>query len=354
METVLRGLAEGLVDAGDEVTVLCAAERGRGATETLGGVTVVRSASLGKWFSQPMTPLLPASLARLCRGADVVHVHMPNPLAEMATASVALGVPTVVTYHADILRQRMLWPVFAPVRQAILAKSRRVIVPTENHIRHSTVLARLRDKCVVVPFGISPERYVLDDAARARAAELRRRHGNFVLFVGRLVHYKGLPTLVEAMRSVEAQLVIVGDGPLRHEAEAAIDQFGLRDRVTLVGAAAQADLNAYLEACSVLTLPSVSRAENFGMILLEGMLFGKPLVTTRLPSGVGVVNADGETGFQVEPRDARALAAALNRLLGDDDLRARMGAASRARLESHFSLERMIAGHRQVYREALR
>jgi rhamnosyl/mannosyltransferase len=124
--------------------------------------------------------------------------------------------------------------------------------------------------------------------------------------------------------------------------------------VTLVGAVDQGTLNAYLEACAVLALPSVSRAENFGMILLEGMLFGKPLVTTRLPSGVSVVNEDGSTGFQVRPRDPGELAGALRRLLADEGLRARMGAASRARLETHFSLTRMVAGHREVYREALR
>jgi rhamnosyl/mannosyltransferase len=259
-----------------------------------------------------------------------------------------------VTYHADILRQRALWPLFAPVRRAILAKSRRVIVPTEQHIRYSDVLPSVRDKCVVVPFGISPERYALDDGARAQAAELRARHGTFVLFVGRLVHYKGLATLIEAMHDVDAPLVVVGEGPLRAEAEAAIDAFGLRDRVTLVGAVSQAALNAYLEAAAVLALPSVSRAENFGMILLEGMLFGTPLVTTRLPSGMSAVNEHGTTGFQVEPRDPRALAQALRRLLADEGLRAKMGTAARARLDSHFSLARMIQGHREVYRQVLR
>jgi rhamnosyl/mannosyltransferase len=354
METVLRGLSEGLVAAGDDVTVLCASEGPRGARETMGGVKVVRSPSLGKWFSQPMTPLLGATLARLARAADVVHLHMPNPLAELATASVTFNRPTVVTYHADILRQRALWPLFAPVRRAILAKSRRVIVPTEQHIRYSDVLPSVRDKCVVVPFGISPERYALDDGARAQAAELRARHGTFVLFVGRLVHYKGLATLIEAMHDVDAPLVVVGEGPLRAEAEAAIDAFGLRDRVTLVGAVSQAALNAYLEAAAVLALPSVSRAENFGMILLEGMLFGTPLVTTRLPSGMSAVNEHGTTGFQVEPRDPRALAQALRRLLADEGLRAKMGTAARARLDSHFSLARMIQGHREVYRQVLR
>lgn len=353
METVLQDLAEGLVSAGDEVTVLCAAEGGRGARETRGGVTVVRSPSLGKWFSQPMTPFLPATLAHLRRSVDVVHVHMPNPLAELATALLPGRLPVVATYHADVIRQRALWPLFGPTRTAILARSRRIVVPTEPHIRYSPVLSRLRAKCTVVPFGISPQRYVLDEAGRARAAALRERHGRFVLFVGRLVHYKGVTTLIESMRHVDGRLLIVGDGPLRALAEDTIARLGLGARVSIVGAVSQAELNAHLEACAVLVLPSVSRSENFGMILLEGMLFGKPLVTTRLRSGVEAVNQDGQTGLTVEPRDSSSLAVALAKLLADEGLCASMGAAARARLESDFSHARMVAGYRAVYEQAV-
>jgi rhamnosyl/mannosyltransferase len=353
METVLRDLSEGLVARGDEVTVLCAAEGPRGARETRGGVTVVRSPSLGKWFSQPVTPLLPATLAWLRGSFDVVHVHMPNPLAELAAAALAGHAPVVVTYHADVIRQRALWPLYVPTRSAILSLARSIVVPTECHVRYSAVLAPLAHKCVVVPFGLSPERYRLDEAGRARVAALRSRYGAFVLFAGRLVHYKGLTELVESVRDVDGRLVVVGDGPQRALTESIIDEFHLRARVSLVGAVSQAELNAYLEACAVLVLPSVSRSENFGMILLEGMLFGKPLVTTRLRSGVEAVNEDGVSGLVVEPRDPRALAGALNVLLADDARRAAMGRAARARLDSHFSLARMIDGYRAVYAEAV-
>lgn len=353
METVLQDLAEGLAAAGDDVTVLCAARGPVGARETRGGVTIRRSPSLGKWFSQPVTPLLPATLAWLRRSFDVAHLHMPNPLAELSAAVFTFGLPVVVTYHADIIRQRALWPLYGPTRRAILARAKRIVVPTEFHIRYSPVLSPLRDKCAVVPFGISCARYQLDADGAARVAALRARFGTFVLFVGRLVHYKGVAELVEAVRDVDAKLVIVGDGPLRPQTERAIDEAGLRERVTLVGSVSQSELNAYLEACALLVLPSVSRSENFGMILLEGMLFGKPLVTTRLLSGVADVNVDGETGLVVEPRDSRGLGQALRTLLADDALRARMGAAARARLDARFSLRQMVQGYRDVYRGAV-
>ncbi|HVZ85495.1 MAG TPA: glycosyltransferase [Polyangia bacterium] len=353
METVLQDLAEGLLGAGDQVTVLCASSERRGADEIMTGVRVRRSPSLGKLLSQPLTPLLPVTLRRIHGAYDLVHVHMPNPLAEAAVAALPRAVPVVVTYHADVVRQKALRPLYGPVRRAVLARSRRIVVPTENHIKYSEVLPAFADRCTVVPFGISPARYRLTGAARARAAELRARHGRFVLFVGRLVYYKGLPQLIEAMREVEGDLVVAGDGPLRRETERKVEALGLGGRVTLAGLLPQAELNAHFEACEVLVLPSISRSEGFGMTQLEAMLFGKPLVTTRLPSGVQLVNEDGRTGIQVPPDDPRALAAALNRLLADGELRAAMGAAARERVERRFSLEQMIRGYRDVYRQAL-
>ena len=353
METVLQDLAEGLVAAGAQVTVLCSSPTFQSTDRTVGGVRILRSPSLGKVLSQPISPLLPFTLRRLHRSFDLIHLHMPNPLAEAAVASLPHATPFVVTYHADIIRQKALMPLYGPVRQAVLARSRRIVVPTENHIKYSEVLPALAHKCAVVPFGISHRRYQMSDASTALADSLRMRHGRFVLFVGRLVYYKGVVELVESMRHVDAKLIVVGDGPLRAAVEAKINVLGLGARVSLVGAIEQRDLNAYFDACEILALPSVSRSEGFGMTLLEGMLCGKPLVTTRLPSGVQIVNEDGRTGLQVAPRDPAATAAALNRLLSDDPLRAAMGAAGRARLDAVFSLEQMIRGYREIYAQAL-
>jgi glycosyltransferase involved in cell wall biosynthesis len=283
----------------------------------------------------------------------VVHLHMPNPLAEAAVLARPPGVPVVVTYHADVIRQRRLKAFYGPIRDAVLRRCRRIVVPTENHVRFSEVLPGHAGKCVVVPFGISEVRYRLDAAGRTLADQLRARHGRFVLFVGRLVYYKGVDVLVESMSQVDAPLLIVGDGPLRPQIAARIASLGLAARVHMVGAMRQAQLNAHLDACAILALPSVSRSEGFGMTLLEGMLFAKPLVTTRLPSGVQMVNDDGRTGLQVPPSDPLALAAALNALMADETRAQTMGAAGRERLETHFSLAQMLRGYRDVYRQAL-
>jgi rhamnosyl/mannosyltransferase len=353
METVLRDLAEGLVALGDEVTVLCSAAEGRSGLEQFGGVSVIRELSLGKVLSQPLTPLLPMTLHRLYRHFDVVHLHMPNPLAEAAVASLPAGARLVVTYHSDIIRQRIFRPLYGPFRNHVLTRSRRIIVPTENHIRYSEILPRFENKCEVVPFGISPQRYDLTDDTRRQAATLRERYGRFILFIGRLVYYKGIADLFEAMRTVDARLVVVGDGPLRSFAEETIRTRGLASRVSMLGAVPQPVLNAHLAACELLVLPSAVRAEGFGMALLEGMLFGKPLITTRLKSGVQMVNVDSETGLQVEPHDPVALAAAISRLLSDDAMRAVLGEAGRRRVRDVFSLDAMVRGYRDVYRRVV-
>jgi glycosyltransferase involved in cell wall biosynthesis len=353
METVLQDLSEGLVASGDEVTVLCSSPNVHRADEIVRGVRVRRLSSLGKLLSQPMTPMLPLALRRLHHSFDVVHLHMPNPLAEASILALPRERPFVVTYHADIIRQRVLKTFYGPVQQAVLARSRRIVVPTENHIRYSEVLPEFASKCAVVPFGISRDRYRLEESARDLSRQLRQRHGRFVLFVGRLVYYKGVVDLIESMLNVDAKLVVVGDGPLRAQIAAKVHALHLEARVSLLGALEQPELNAYFDACEVLALPSISRSEGFGMTLLEGMLFGKPLVTTQLPSGVQIVNEDGHTGIQVQPRDPIALGAALRRLLSDDALRTTMGTAGRARLDERFSVDEMIRGYRDVYAKAI-
>jgi rhamnosyl/mannosyltransferase len=351
METVLKDLAEGLVRGGDEVTVLCASVGPGRSDAPEAGVRVVRSPSLGKLLSQPLTPLLPADLLRLRGGHDLVHLHMPNPLAEAAVLMLPASVRIVVTYHSDIVRQRALKPFYGSVRRAVLHRARRILVPTENHIRYSEVLPAFAPKCDVIPFGIAAHRYRLSVTAERLRDELKRRHGRFGLFVGRLVYYKGILELAESMARVNGRLIVAGDGPLRPRLEQKLDELRLRDRVILAGALGQTELNAYFAACEFVVLPSISRAEGFGITLLEGMLFGKALISTRLPSGVRSVNEDGRTGFQVPPGDRTALAQALDALFADAALADRLGAGGREVLAARFSYDHMLQAHRRVYQQ---
>lgn len=359
IETVVQNLSEGLVALGDQVTVLCSSYKTSSSIESINGVTVVRAPYFGKLFSQPLTPTLPFSIMRLVKQFDLVHFHSPNPLAETSALAIARAVPLVATYHADIVRQRALKPFYKPVLRAFLKRQRRVFVATHSHIENSEFIGDLGEKCSVIPFGISPSKLAPTARSRTLAAELRNRHGRFILFVGRLVEYKGLAHAIEAMAKLATthpdwKLVIVGDGPLNQALRSQASQLGIQAKVHFEGhVESNEDLNAYYEACEIFLLPSITKAEAFGMVLLEAMSFAKPLVTTQLSSGVREVNQDGVSGIQVPVADAPALGAALAKLCASESLRARLGQGALARYNSNYTADAMVRAYREEYLEIL-
>src|SRR5208282_387744 len=159
--------------------------------------------------------------------------------------------------------------------------------------------------------------------------------------------------LIRAMAKVNGELIIIGDGPLRGFLENEAQAIGVRSRVHFLGEVQNTQLSAYYHASDVFVLPSVARSEAFGIVQLEAMACGKPVVNTQLDSGVPYVSLDGETGFTVEPRDSNALAVAISTLLDEHALRARFGAAARRRVEKEFNAELMARRTLDVYQEVM-
>jgi rhamnosyl/mannosyltransferase len=313
------------------------------------GVRVVRTAELARIGSAPVALRLAGHISRL--EPDLVHFHMPNPTAELSYVSSRLQIPSVATYHAAVARARWLVPPYHQLQRIFLRRMRRVTVGAQALAANTPVLRRVRDRLVVVPYGIDPA----DWAARpALADEIRARFsGPIVLFTGRLVHYKGVHHLLDAVRTIDAALVIVGwGGQILPLYEAAKDA-GLGDRVLFTGPVRDNERAAYYHAADVFVLPSTSRSEGFGMVLLEAMASGTPVVSTEVGSGTSWVNADGKTGFVVPPGDPAALAGAIRDVLSDPGRAAAMGAAGRARVAAHFTRERMLERFRRVYDDAL-
>lgn len=349
MERHLEDLARGLRARGDvEVEVLVSADGRRTVSETVDGVRVTRAGTVATVASTSFSPGLVRAIRRA--EADVVHLHHPNPAGSLAWLASRHRGPLVVTYHSDIVRQKVLGALANPVLDGVLARADAIIASSPGYAASSPVLRRHADRVRVIPFGLDAR--ALGEAAPDAVRALRERHGpRVVLAVGRLVYYKGLQYLVRAMREVEATLLVAGDGPLRPELEAETRAAGLADRVVFLGAVA--DLRPYYQAADVFVLPSVARSEAFGLVQLEAMACGVPVVNTRLDTGVPFVSRDGETGFTVPPADASALAAALRHLLDDAPLRARMGAAARRRVDTDFRLDTMVERTAALYPEAL-
>lgn len=312
--------------------------------EVVDGIHVVR---LGKSLDIAGAPISWTLTSRIrAAAADIVHIHLPNPFATIAYLASNHRGRLVVSYHGDIVRQRILSPFYNPVLHATLLRAAAILVATPNHISSSPMLLKHESRCHVVPYGIDVEHFRSSFAEEA--ATLREQAGRpLILGVGRLVYYKGFEVLIRSMREVDAGLVIIGEGPLHRQLEATARSEGVSDRVTILGGVP--DLRPYYQACDIFVLSSVAKSEGFGIVQLEAMASGKPVINTSLPSGVPFVSVDGLTGLTVPPSDPAALSEAMNRLLRDQPLRTRFGEAGIRRVVDHFSREAMAERTVEVY-----
>lgn len=314
----------------------------RTSRESVEGVSVTRCGSFAHVASTSLSASMVFELSR--RRYDVLHLHLPNPVgaASYLASKKSPRHRLIVSYHSDVVRQRLLAKVYAPFVERVLERADAVIATSPNYVESSDVLQRFRDKVVVVPYGIDLGLYRSTPERQAEAEAIRARHGGvpLLLAVGRLIYYKGFEVAIRALAKVpRAHLLVVGDGPLREELERVASAAGVASRVTLVGDVHNNRIAPYYLASDVYLLPSIARSEAFGIVQIEALAAGLPIVNTSLPSGVPFVSRDGETGFTVPPLDADALAAAVRRLLDDEALRRRFGAAGRARAEAEFSKE---------------
>ncbi|GHU36742.1 glycosyl transferase family 1 [Betaproteobacteria bacterium] len=311
---------------------------------TLGSVPVIRTASWNADGSLALSPGLIRAAWRQHRATpfDIVHLHLPDPMSHLASFAIPAAVPRVITWHANIVRQKHLLKLYQPWQNRLLRQAAAVIVATPEHLRSPALSAPgIREKTHVIPYGFD-----LSDFAKAHplTQTLREKYpGRRIFALGRHVSYKGFNVLLEAMSlmDTDVQLLLGGAGPLTHELRQQAETLGIARRVQFLGKIPQAELPARYQACDVFCLPSVTQAEAFGVVQVEAMAAGKPVVNTELGNGVNFVNQDGITGLTVPCNNAAALAAALQTLLLDKHKCQQFGANAQARAEREFSLEVM-------------
>lgn len=360
IEFHMRDLAEGLVEHESVgVRALVCANGSERIEETISGVDVVRLPRAFEYSSTPISWGFASALKAEERREDpprVLHFHFPYPWAEVACLQAGPTLPVVVTYHSDIVRQKAQLAMYRPLLDRFLDRADLIIASSPNMVKHSEFLSARAEKCRVVNFGIHTERYGDRPEVLARAEQLRAEHAGrkIVLFVGRLVYYKGADVLVRAFTEVtqDADLVMVGKGPLESELREIATANGTMSRVSFVPPVDDDELAAWYHAADVFVLPSVARSEAFGLVQIEAHSAGTPVVSTDLTTGVPYANLDGVTGLTVPVGDSHALAAALNRILGDDELRVRLGAQARRRATTEFTIPAMCENTVAVYKEA--
>lgn len=342
VEKVMVDLMGGLSARGMYCDMLCA---GVG----LSGISRINSRSklicVDSWCKLAATMIAPgmiSQLRRICQEYDIIHVHHPDPMACLALYLSGYKGRVVLHWHSDIAKQRFLLQLYRPLQHWLLKRADVVVGTSPVYMQESPHLAHWQHKVCCLPIGIEP---VSPD--KEAVEELRSRYGgrHIIFSLGRLVPYKGYRYLIEAARYLGEDYVVLigGTGPLRDELQERIRHWGVTDRVKLLGRISEEDLPAYYGACSLFCLSSVQKTEAFGIVQIEAMSCGKPVVATRIPqSGVAWVNSDEESGLNVEPGDARALASALRRICEDEELGHRLSAGARERFQRLFHIDRMI------------
>lgn len=320
------------------------------------GYQVYRAHSFGLIASVPIAPALPFMARRLWRshGYRIAHLHFPDPLSHFATTLLPRGAKIVITWHSDVIRQTRLMGLYRPWLDRIVRRADAIVLPTPKHLEVSTQLGAIADsgKVHIIPHGIDYRPFAATPEVLARAQAIRAEAGGrtIVFAVGRHVYYKGFEHLIRAAGQVDALILIGGSGPLYQRNLAEVARLGVGTRVRLLGRIPEVELPAYYHACDVFCMPSIERSEAFGLVQLEAMGCGKPVICCELGNGVSYVNRHGETGLIVPPRDPAALAEAIATLGRDPALAQRLGAAGAARAQREFTVDVMVERYLALYR----
>lgn len=351
IEQHLNTLCTGLAQAGVGVSVLVSSRRWRDEEVRNEGVRIVRARELARLASAPLNPTFPWLLREVAAASDLLHFHFPNPTGDVAYVLSRCRTPYVVTYHSDVVRQRYALWAYLPFARRFLARARAIIVASPNHVSMSTLLPSIDAPVRVIPYGV--EEWWMEPPPPALVEAWRARFpGPVVLFVGQFRHYKGVDVLIRAMAGVEGSLVLVGDGPARPEYEVLSTHLGIGDRVKFLPRLPREDLRALYRNATVLALPSTNRAEAFGIVQVEAMAAGTPVVSTELGTGTTYVNRHGATGLTVPPNSVDELRAALTAIVTDRRYASTLGEQARALVEREFLAPRMVERTFEVYRYA--
>lgn len=287
--------------------------------------------------------------SELYRWADIVHYHFPWPFADLLETFAAANKAVVVTYHSDIVRQRLLKAVYGPLMNRFLNAADAIVATSPNYLATSETLRRFADKTSIIPIGLDPETYPETKAG----AELAGKYGNdYYLFVGVFRYYKGLHILLEAVADAPYDVVIVGTGPIEPDLKRQASSLGLTN-VSFAGPVSDATKIDLLKGCKGIVFPSYLRAEAFGVTLLEGAMFSKPLISTEVGTGTSHVNLNMQTGLVVEPGSPTALRDAMDKLHSDPQLATRLGRNARHRFDDNFTAKRMGERYVELYQKLL-
>jgi rhamnosyl/mannosyltransferase len=359
METITRQLAEEAVSKGYEVKIL--AFGGAFSRERLNGVEVIKVPTLFTFGRAPVSHLFRRTFLGLVRAANIVHFHYPNPLAELSWLTVPKNERkkklSICTYQSDPLKPELLLPLYLGLTKRFLKNCSHIVASSEQYRVSSPVLSQFGDRVRIIPLGVETDwgSNITESSREAAGNLLSGLPSPRVLFSGRFVYYKGLEYLLRALERVKGvSCVLVGDGPRRKALEKIARDLGLTERVLFTGHLDDGLYSAVYEKADIFVLPSVFRTEAFGLVALEAMNAGMPVITTELGTATSVYNLNGKTGYVIKPFDVKELADRISVLAFDSDLRNKMGTAARNHVRDNYSAKKMSKQYLDLYEDGLR
>ncbi|MFA5184277.1 MAG: glycosyltransferase [Patescibacteria group bacterium] len=352
VEKVVQDIAEGLNGQNElTVSVLACQTRNKRKIEEINGIKIYRAGTIGKLFGMPLSIDFFRLLKSIRSDYDAILIHHPFPLAFLAR-SLGRDQKLFIWYHSDIIRQKLSKWLFLPFIKAGLKRADRILVGSQKLADSSPLLQKHETKCEVINFGVDLDYFTADTNIKQAAIKIKQTNDQpLILSVGRLVPYKGFKYLISALAEnipikdglaarIQAKLIIIGAGPEEKRLTALIKKLNLEDQVTIIKPVP--DLRPFYEACDLFVLPSISANEAFGLVQIEAMAYGKPIINTSLATGVNEVSPHNVSGLSVPPRNPRALAQAIARILSDPELKNSLGSNARSRVVDIFNQKNFI------------
>ena len=339
IEAVINQINESLPDEEFEKEVFCCSNNEKSSVEN--GVKYTRCKYLFDFAANSISPQLFFKMMFL--KTDIIHFHMPviqNVVIWFILYHLGLlrYKKMIVTYHGSLVGYEKYMKPFWGLYKYFYKKADKIHVLSPNVIESDSILTPHKNKCEIIPYGIDTNIELYEDEVQ----KIKENYPNkkIILCCGRFVELKGFQYVIEAMKDIEnAVLLIMGDGSLMNSFKSYIEEYDLKNKIILLGAISdKKQKEIYYQACDIFVLSSIK--ESFGIVQLEAMKYGKPIINTNLGTGVNYVSLHGETGLTVEPCNTKELTKAIIKL-ADKELRNKLCQNARKRVEELFDIEKI-------------
>jgi glycosyltransferase involved in cell wall biosynthesis len=350
-EQVINQIARGVEKSGISTEVLALSPKKVKRAVKINGHLVHRCKSNFEIASTPFSASAIFRFKQLAKKADIIHYHYPYPFADLLHFVTQVNKPTVLTYHSDIVKQKYLLKLYQPLMNKFLDSVDYIVSTSPNYLKSSKVLARFKNKVSVIPIGL--DKFAYPTPKKDRLEYWQKKFGNkFFLFVGVIRYYKGLHVMIEAAQNSNYPIVIAGMGPAESELKEQVKKLDIRN-IYFIGFVSDEDKVALLALSYAILFPSHLRSEAFGISLLEGAMFGKPLISCEIGTGTTYINIDGKTGIVVPPSDPGALRNAMDYLWNNPKLSKMMGGNAEKRYWDLFTANKMAKSYVNLYKSLL-